>query len=140
MKVFIFQPLQKKQYTLGKKERLKSRKLIDELFSKGHSFSQFPFRVIWKENDKTENSLQAAFSASSRSFKKATERNRIKRLMREAWRLQKPELKIYLANNNKALTVFIIYTGNELPVYKHVAEKMETVIKRLLEKNGNGKK
>lgn len=139
MKVFIFQPLQQKQNTLGKKERLKSRKLIDELFSTGHSFSNFPFRVIWKENTKAENSLQAAFSASSRSFKKATDRNRIKRLMREAWRLQKQDLKTYLDSSNKAVTVFIIYTGNELPLYKQVAEKMEAVIKRLLEKNRDGK-
>lgn len=76
-------------------------------------------------------SLQAAFSVSKRHFKKATERNRIKRLMREAYRLQKNELLQSVQQSNQQLVVFILYVGNEIPVYTTVMEKMNTAIKKL---------
>lgn len=75
--------------------------------------------------------MQTAFSVSKRHFKKATDRNRIKRLMREAWRLQKNELALKIAADGKHIAVFLIYTGNELPVYNLVFEKATVIIKRL---------
>lgn len=113
------------------------------MFKEGKSFSLFPFRVLYLETpalnlvqpiaQQTEAGasvyLQTAFSVSKKYFKKATERNRVKRLMREAWRLQKNALEHQL---NKDLNVFIIYVGNELPEYNLVVEKTAAVIKRLL--------
>ena len=61
--------------------------------------------------------LQAGFAAGSRNFKTAVDRNRIKRLIKEAWRLQKNELKEQLKKQNRKLNVFFIYTGKELPAY-----------------------
>ncbi|MES2850142.1 MAG: ribonuclease P protein component, partial [Bacteroidota bacterium] len=128
----------KQRYTLGKNERLKSRKAIEQLFADSRSFSLFPFKIIYKTassqtlNLKPETlNLQAAFNVSKRHFKKATERNRIKRLMREAWRLQKSELKNTLQQNNKQAVVFILYVGNEIPEYKIVFEKINAALKKL---------
>lgn len=132
------------RYTLGKTERLKSRKLIDEVFKQGKAFSVFPFRVVYlikkfgeiehsTENSKLETVyLQTGFTASTKYFKKAVDRNRIKRLMREGYRLQKNELQQQLATTNLQLFVFFIYTGNELPEYKVVHEKVAHVLKRLI--------
>ncbi len=79
----------------------------------------------------THNSpLTVAFSVSKKYFKKAVDRNRIKRLMREAWRLQKNMLEEKIID--KPLAVFIIYTGNDLPKYNIVFEKITAIINRLI--------
>lgn len=126
-----------KRYTLGKNERLKSRKGIEQIFAVGKSFAQYPLRVLYIELDEpTAPTLQCAFSASTRHFKRAVQRNRVKRLMREAWRLQKNELTEHLEGVSKKLAVFIIYTNSELPAYSLVFEKTSRLIQRLIEKIG----
>lgn len=80
----------------------------------------------------SDHLLQAAFSVSSRNFKKATDRNRIKRVMRESYRLQKNSLAEVLTAGQKKITVFIIYTGKEMPEYNMVFEKTGIIIKRLI--------
>lgn len=119
------------RYFFRKADKLKSRKLIDTLFSKGNNFSNFPFKVIWLAENK-QNDLQTGVGVSSRNFKKATDRNRIKRLMREAWRLQKNQLQDHLQKQNKQLSVFILYVGKELPEYDLVFEKTGIIIHRLI--------
>ena len=127
---------QQQRYTLGKNNKLKSTKVIEQLFKQGKSFSVFPFRIIYlfKESGLpgSENKLQTAFSVSKKYFKKATDRNRVKRLMREAWRLQKNILEEKSKATGKNMMVFLIYTGNELPEYDVVFEKTLTIIKRLI--------
>jgi ribonuclease P protein component len=124
----------RQRYTLGKKEKLKSRKLIEQVFKQGKSFSNFPFRVVYyfTLDEKCTAGVQAGFSVSSKFFKNATDRNRIKRLMREGYRLQKNELLETVQKNNKKLAVFFIYTGNELPEYDLIFEKTGNTLKRLL--------
>ena len=107
------------RYFLKKDDRLKSRKAIDLLFAKGKSFSNFPFRICWQLLD-DEVGIKAGFTASSKNFKKATDRNRIKRLIREAYRLQKNNLQEMLTLKNKAVHVFFIYTGKEVPEYEFI--------------------
>jgi ribonuclease P protein component len=129
----------KQRYTLGKKDKLKSRKAIEQIFKEGKSFAVFPFRVLYLQAPAPSPlptahcPLQTAFSVSKRHFKKATDRNRVKRLMREAWRLQKNTLTQKIKDKN--LQVFIIYTGNELPEYNLIFEKTGAVIKRLIKIN-----
>ena len=82
----------------------------------------------------TENqkcSLQAGFTVSSRNFKKAVDRNRIKRLTRETYRLQKNQLQNQLRENHKSLAVFFIYTGKELPQYAALFEKVKIALEKL---------
>jgi ribonuclease P protein component len=120
------------RYTLGKEERLKSRKLIDLLFKEGKSFSNFPFRIIWKYlPEENNNFLQAGFTVSNRNFKKAVDRNRIRRLMKESYRLQKNELQYHLESNSKRLGIFLIYVGKEIPTHPLVVEKIATILERL---------
>jgi ribonuclease P protein component len=130
----------KQRYTFKKNEKLKSRKTIEQLFKEGNSFSNFPFRVLWKlsHNAKAPFQVQAGFAAGSKHFKKAVDRNRIKRLMREAYRLNKAGLQNTLQQQQKQLAVFIIYVGNELPDYDLIFEKTELVLKRLIKITNEG--
>jgi ribonuclease P protein component len=103
------------------------------LFNDGQRFNLSFFRVFYSiaGNDGEGGPLQAGFAAGSRNFKTAVDRNRIKRLMREAWRLQKSELKEELAQQKKRMDVFLIYTGKELPVYSEVSSTIQKIIKKL---------
>ena len=122
----------KQRYTFRKDEKLKSRKTIEQLFKEGNSFSNFPFRVLWKFTEARTSPLQTGFAVSSKHFKKAVDRNRIKRLMREAYRLQKNDLQYQLKQQQKQLAVFIIYVGNELPQYELIFDKTTHVLNRLI--------
>lgn len=124
----------KKQFTLGKEERLKSRKQIDHLFQEGRSFNLFPYRVLFSISPKRPDSsaaIQFGIGVSTRHFKKAVDRNRIKRLSREAWRLQKNELTELLTTQEKCLNVFFVFTGKELVAFAEVNEKIAGSIKKL---------
>ena len=118
------------RFTYNKEEKLKSRKLIEHLFDKGQSLSAFPLKVLY---DYTENTvqLQAGVTISSRRFKKAVDRNRVKRILREAYRLQKLPLQNLLQQQNLSLALFFIYTGKELPVFADVYEKMKIILQKL---------
>ena len=147
------------RFTWKKAEKLKSRKRIERGFREGKSFSLFPYRVIFllqpigagasmpggdggdpalrpgaaaKAPRSDWAPLQAGFGASSRHFKKAVDRNRIKRLGREAYRLQKEPLLRRLTGKGLSLAVFFIYTGKELPEYATVTEKIGVILQKLI--------
>ena len=128
-----------KRYTLGRNERLKSRKQIEQLFSNGQRFVSSPFRIFYSFQTNKQpaitNLLQAGFGASSRNFKTAVERNRIKRLTKEAYRLQKNAVQDKLKEQNRSLYVFFIYTGKKLPVYSEIYNSITIVLAKLLDIN-----
>jgi len=119
-----------KQFTLAKDERLKSRKAIDFLFKEGQRFTVSPFRLFYFQT--TDVVLQFGAGVSTKNFKKAVDRNKIKRLSREAWRLQKNELQQALKNGKKGLHLFVIYTAKEIPDHQLVFDKMTVILNKLL--------
>ena len=120
-----------KKLTLGKNERLKSRKQIELLFSEGKKFSMTPFRVHYLFNESANPPLQFAVGVSNKNFKKAVDRNRIKRLVREAYRLQKITLLQKAKEKKGQLNLFFIYTGKEIPGFSEVFEKMKKMLDKL---------
>jgi ribonuclease P protein component len=121
-----------KSFTLGKNERLKRRKVIEQLFRDGKAVTLFPLRVQYLVVSHLTDPLQAGFSVSSRHFKKAVHRNRIKRLMREAYRLQKKSLQETMQEKPQQMALFFIYTGKELPDSEMVNERIALLLKKLL--------
>lgn len=81
--------------------------------------------------ENADTPLQAGVTASSRHFKKAVQRNRVKRVMREAYRLQKGSLQLTLIEQQKFVVLFFIYLGKELPVYAEVHEKMRVLLQKV---------
>ena len=125
-----------RQFTLGKSERLKSRKLIGQLFSEGKRFAVTPFNIYFLMNEMPDRlhaipNVQVGVSVPARRFKKAVDRNRIKRLIREAWRLQKMSMLGVLKEKKILLSIFLVYNGNELPEYKEVYGKMSLILQKL---------
>jgi len=121
----------KQRYFLGKESKLKSRNIIQQLFSEGKHILVYPLKAVYIfENEK--HPLQAGVSASKRNFKKAVDRNRIKRLIREVYRLQKPALENHLIQNKQSLSIFLMYVGKEMPEYTQLKESVEKIIKRML--------
>ena len=92
---------------------------------------QFPFHMYYLFVPDAEEHLKAGFGVSSRHFRKAVDRNRIKRLTREAYRIQSPDLKNGISAANKKLVLFFIYTGKELPEQDLITKKMKLILQRL---------
>jgi ribonuclease P protein component len=121
-----------KQFTLGKAERLKSRKETEKLFSSGKKFSQESLRIFYQAEQNTLHpSLLFGAGVSTKNFKRATDRNRIKRMIRETYRLQKQSLQEKLGLNKIKLTVFFIYTGKVMPVYDELFLSMGKTLTKL---------
>ncbi|MEX6690753.1 ribonuclease P protein component [Danxiaibacter flavus] len=117
----------------GREEKLKSRKQIDLLFAKGKSVNQFPVKLIYLEvPDEMDFPVKAGVIAPSRLFKKAVQRNRVKRLLREAYRTEKAPLIEYAQNQNRKLILFLLFVDRQIPSYALVKEKISMAIPRLI--------
>jgi ribonuclease P protein component len=113
-------------------ERLKSRKLIQRLFAEGHSFGQYPLRVVWLEVEEDwDYPVQFAQTVSRRKFPRAVQRNRLKRQMREAWRLSRHRLYKKLRRENKKIAVMLLYTAAEPLPFATIKNACRKIIRRL---------
>lgn len=119
----------------NKTEKLKSKKLIDQLFVEGKSISVFPLKLVYIETEfKNSIPVKTGVSVSKRYFKNAVDRNRIKRLLREAYRLNKPELF------NKITTQYafmILYIGKSETDFDTLNEKMKALLEKFLTNESN---
>ena len=131
-------PEKENQYTLCKNERLYAEKRIEVLFAKGSSFIAYPLRVVYitRECD-LENELPTVSiltSVSKKRFKRAVKRNRVKRLIREAYRLNKKEFIDFAIQSGKSFDIAFLYLKSELPTYSEIEKSILKTINTL---NGN---
>jgi ribonuclease P protein component len=120
------------KYTLGIDEKLKSRKLIEHLFAEGKRVKSFPLQLIYLQiSHDSEFPVKVGFSVPKKVVKLAVDRNRIKRMMREAYRLNK-----YLISENikEAYIFMFIYTAKEEPKYADLVEILKKVFVKFLSK------
>lgn len=120
-------------YTFSKSERLCSKKIIDDLFKNGHRLMVFPYSVTWAKCD-SENiqaPAQVLIATSKRKFHHAVDRNKVKRLTRECYRLHKPQLYEALNNNQIKIVLSINYIHNQIFDYKVLYHKFDKIIEHL---------
>lgn len=116
--------------TFNKTEKLKSQKLIEKLFLEGKSVVSYPLRLVFIETTFDDNvKVKAGVSVSKRHFKNAVDRNRIKRLMREAYRLNKAN---YFNNITTQYALMILYIGKDGTEFDAVNEKMNQLFEKFL--------
>ena len=122
-----------KIYTFTKEERLCNKKLIDELFHKGSSFLCYPYKVSWLPVDQEQPyPAQVLFSVSKKRFKKAVDRNLIKRRAKEAYRLNKHQyLYTGLEDTGKRIVMSIGYIGKDISPYTLMEKKMLKLLTEL---------
>ena len=124
---------------LRKPERLSRKKIIEKLFAGGsRSFSIFPLRVVWLPVEELDVQASLLVSVSKRRFKRAVKRNRVKRQIREAYRLNKQPLLEALAEKDLRLALAFIYLSDELTDSTVIAEKMKIALVRIVEKVSAG--
>lgn len=126
--------------TFGKNERLKSQKAIGELFEKGKHINVYPLKLVWltQSSDKPNKyPAKVVLSVSKKKFKKAVDRNRIKRLLKETYRTNKKELINTLNIKQLELHFFLVYLDNKLPEYQPLEDKIKIALERLIKEINN---
>ena len=115
-------------FTLQKKERLKSKNLWDEVFASGKQIKVYPLLLYYVKTPLPEDMrLQAGFAVPKRNVRKAVKRNRIKRLMREVYRLEKPG---FLHFSEASYALVFLYLGKDAPDYADLLKNMQTLLKK----------
>lgn len=114
--------------TYNKYEKLKSKKAIEKLFTEGRSVAAYPFRMVYMQTTFADHApVKTGVSVSKKYFKKAVDRMRIKRLMREAYRLNKTR---YFNNISTPYAFMILYIGNSKPTYQQTEQSMNKLFKK----------
>tara|TARA_B110000285_G_scaffold91864_1_gene105192 strand:+ start:247 stop:624 length:378 start_codon:yes stop_codon:yes gene_type:complete len=112
--------------TFPKHQKLKSRKDIKALFEEGKTVTKYPVKLLWLPLGQQET--KAGFAVAKRNFKSAVTRNKIKRLMREAYRLQKQEIQ---EQDKKTFTLLFLYIGKDVASFKTIDKAVLGALKKL---------
>lgn len=120
------------QFKYGKKDKLKSKKSIERLFNEGKSVTVYPLKLIFLQTEFEDNSiLKTGVSVSKRLHKTAVARNKIKRLLREAYRLNKP---LYFNNSSTSYAFMILYLSKDGTNFDEIDNKMKLLFEKFLNK------
>ena len=124
-----------KKYYFRKEERLCSVKQIEQLYSQGSSFSFYPFRLIYSIVPEQDSPATIVISIPKRKFKKAVDRNTIKRRVKEVYRHSKADfLYPQLLEKNIKIQLLLIYIGNEINTSINIRKKLNLALERLVNK------
>ncbi len=131
MRFFSFVDMTTKRFTYSTTEKLKSRKLLNRVFAEGKSINVYPIKITFTLKEvETISAAQVGVGSSSRYFKKAVHRNRIKRLLRESYRLQKHRL-LELIPEKKQLNAFLLFIGKDMSETALISDKMPLILDKL---------
>lgn len=118
-----------------KEERLCSQVTIEQLYADGHRLMAFPFSVQWmlikrpaSGAQRTDIPCQVLIVAPKRKFKHAVDRNRVKRLTRECFRLRKDLLYNFLDEHNINIVFSMVYVHNEILTFEQLGHKMDKLL------------
>jgi ribonuclease P protein component len=122
-------------FKFPKSERLTNKKKFEQLFESGKTVKAFPFKLIYITEPATEQEppLQLAFTVPKRSFKKAVDRNYIRRRMKEAFRLNNSLLKENIDLNKNHLYAILIYTNRDKMAYHAIEKAWKKLVQKLLD-------
>lgn len=123
------------KFSYSKAEKLKSIKLIEAMFTEGKTVSVFPLRLFYLELPETERvPFKTAVSVSKKNFKSAVKRNYIKRILRETYRLNKPQLP---EGSSKKYALLLLYMGKETPNFHDMEKTIKALFKKFLQQTKN---
>ncbi len=121
-------------FTFSRGERLKSRTLLSRLFREGNSYVAYPLRVVWlpvEPADAGDFRVQVAVSVPRRAFKTAVARNRLKRRIREAYRLYKEKLYDKLSPADRRLAMMLVYIAKEELPYAEIEKGVKKMVEKM---------
>jgi ribonuclease P protein component len=121
-------------FSFKQTDHLKSKKAIEMLFKKGRVLFLFPVKTVWHGTVSFPNGMsgiKAGFTVSKKRHKMAVDRNRVKRILREAYRLHNNDLQNFAKTKNLQIHIMFIYADDKLPLFKDVEEKIIITLNRL---------
>jgi ribonuclease P protein component len=121
------------RHTFHKSERLCNKVIINKLFSNGHRFTNIPFKVYWQKKTKEEcPEIRVLIIVPKRLYKKSVDRNRLKRQIKEVYRLQKHILYDYFNNKEENIDIAFVYIAAESISFKDIENKIISIFNRLI--------
>ena len=125
--------------TLGKEERLKSNLSIQHLLKTGNTLTEYPFKIYWNTSPDQKQIFPAriAISVPKRKFKRAVDRNRMKRRIREVYRQNKNLIYSPLRHSEANIILMVLFLSDEFLSYSLLNERMIKLLSRLANKFPN---
>lgn len=122
------------RFRFHKSQRLKNSKSISGLFESGIHLYKYPLKVMYRIHTGDSPGVKAGFTVPGRNFRNAVDRNRLKRRMRESFRLNQPDLEEFLNSGPVGLNLFFIYTSTREEDYPVIDRALRFLIASLQER------